>query len=74
MRSAESMRREAGKGVKQTVGWGGSCHRDCDQGIPYTVGLLYESHRDSTELCCGLEQFGLCLQHTGRDMAGHSPF
>lgn len=39
-----------------------------------TEGLLPESHRDSAQLCSGMEQPGVCVQRTGRDMAGHTPF
>ena len=69
------------------IGCGGGCHGDCGLRIPYNftltaslsvclsdLGLLHEGHRDTAKLCSGLEQFGLCLQHTGRDMAGHPPF
>lgn len=37
------------------------------------AGMLPESHRDLPQLCCGLEQLGMCLQCPGRNMAGHPP-
>lgn len=40
----------------------------------YVAGLLLESHRDPTNVCCGLEQLGLCVQRPGRDLACHSSF
>jgi len=40
----------------------------------FSVGLLPEGHRDSAQLCCGLEQPWLCVQCPGRNMARHPPF
>lgn len=41
--------------------------------LPSPPGLLLESHRNTAWLCRGLEQLGLRVQRTGRDMAGNSP-
>lgn len=41
--------------------------------LPSPPGLLLKSHRNTAWLCCGLEQLGLRVQRTGRDMAGNSP-
>lgn len=41
--------------------------------LPSPPGLLLKSHRNTAWLCRGLEQLGLRVQRTGRDMAGNSP-
>lgn len=40
--------------------------------LPSPPGLLLKSHRNTAWLCRGLEQLGLRVQRTGRDMAGNS--
>lgn len=42
--------------------------------IQICVGLLLKSNRDETRFCCGLEQFGVCIQCTRRYMAGDTSF
>ena len=37
------------------------------------LGMLPESNRNMPQLRCGLEQPGLCLQCSGRNLAGHPP-
>lgn len=39
-----------------------------------TKGLLLESYWNPTKLCSCLEQFGMCLQCSRRNMAGYTPF
>jgi len=36
-------------------------------------GMLSEGHWDTAEFCCGVEQPGLRIQCSGRNMACHSP-
>ena len=41
--------------------------------ISILLGMLPESDWNMPQLCCGLEQPGLCLQRSGRNLVGHPP-